>query len=168
MTRTPIGWSAEGSLLIDTRDNHACEGKARLETWTVDAEEPSTCFDFYGDSEKEIPCGEIEHAQPGQTLKRTSSAATKRFARKATRTVASKVRVTRAQGSDAAHANVTVQRKTTSGWQTVWSGAISSSQKATASLWPNPAGDRLVVLVSYIHSGTQSEQVEVHWAPAPK
>lgn len=168
MTRTPIGWSAEGSLLIDTRDNHACEGKARLETWPVDAEVPSTCFDFYGDPEKEIPCGEIEHQQSGKTPKRTSAVAKKRFPTKATRSAASKVRVTRSPGSDSGHANATVQVKTKSGWQIVWSGAISSSQKPTASVWPSPAGDRVVALVSYIHSGTQSEEVDVHWAPMPK
>jgi hypothetical protein len=71
-TRAPVGWTAEGALVVDTSDTIACEVKKRLELWTLDAPSPSACFDLFGDPETPVACDSIVGAAPQMKAKTSS------------------------------------------------------------------------------------------------
>lgn len=173
--RTPIGWSDEGAILIDSFDSLECEHERRLETWNVDGQEPTICYDLYGDPDKEISCRGITKAAPNDKWKKTSAAAKKKFAKPATKLAASKFRVTQSWKDPGASEdlNVVIELKTKTGWASLWSGAIQPTNQTKkvrldVSVWPNPKGDRVLVLVGYVETGTGNRHVDVHWAPMPK
>lgn len=174
--RTPIGWDASGAVLIDAADTVACEPKKRLEVYSAGSEEPSGCFDMYGDPEKEIACGDITSAgSPKDKPKKASKAAKKRFAKAPTRMSGTKFRVKQAwrDPDSPSELEVVVELRTKDGWTSGWSGTITPTTdkpkvKLDVSLWPDPKGERAVVILGYVTHGTGNQQVDVRWVPIVK
>jgi hypothetical protein len=169
-SRAPIGWSAEGALLIDTADTHACEPKKRLEVWPVDAKEAAQCYDLFGDPEVEIACKDITSAWGKANAKKTSVAAKKKFAKAPTRLSGTKFRVKQswADPEGDGSLNVVVELKTKTGWSSAWTGAIwpttdQKKVKLDVSVWPDAKGERAALLIGYVMTGTGSRIVDVHW-----
>jgi hypothetical protein len=163
--RTPVGWTeAGGAILIDAFDTEGCEPRRRLEIWPVGAKEPSGCYDLYGDPEKKIDCAKVQPAYRPKDIAKPSTQS-KLFPKPAVPLDLKKVRVTQTSVPDTLRdLQVTVEVDS----RRVWTGVLQTvgapeSPKLSVTLWPNARGDRAVMLVSYIKSGTGNQAVDVHW-----
>ncbi len=166
-SRTPIGWSADGAILLHRTDNAACEFTAALEVWTVDAERPERCYDLRADPEVEIACSEVISRTDG-TARPIPRSVRKRFAKAPVRVPASRFRVKQEwtkPDAESGELAIVLDLATNGRWVRVWSGTIhAGAAKAKVSLWPNPKGDRVLVLVDYRQAGSTNQQIDAHWA----
>jgi hypothetical protein len=56
---TPLGWSAEGELLVRHEEFRGCEPKKKLEVYAVEHTAPTTCYDLLGDPNRRVPCSKV-------------------------------------------------------------------------------------------------------------
>jgi hypothetical protein len=175
-TRSPIGWSrAGGALLIESSSNAACSNHHVLEVWPVGAPAASGCYDLLHDPELRIQCGLTDN--PSESKLRSSSQR-ERFPLPATGVPPGRLRVRNKPAiSDGSTAVATVDLMTARGWIRLWSTGRESLHGNTqvdgdfavpvlVSVWPNPRGDRAVVLISST-VGSGHQQVAVRWVELP-
>jgi hypothetical protein len=165
-TRTPVGWSeAGGAVLVDMDTDVACEPRRALEIWRIGDTEPSACFDLHGDPDKRIACEDVETPPHPRKPPRRGSRAPKAFPRQATKLPADRVRVltTRTSGQpDQRRIAVSVERD--GSWKRVWSGTVEPvGGRVEAAVWPNPRGDRALLVIQYRMVGTNNQAADVTW-----
>jgi len=170
-TVQPLGWTAPGgALLLRYQSNVGCEQVDLLMVWHVGAEAPAGCYDTRLDPDKRISCELISDVPPGTA--RRPSTIPGHFTRAPSELPRGEVRVRRARSSsDAADADPswTVELQVAGAWHRVWRGALPSATAArpSVSVWPNPRGDRAMLLLGYTTSGNGNGQVKTAWIELP-
>jgi hypothetical protein len=166
----PRGWTeAGGALLVEYQSNLACEQVDLLMVWHTGGEEPAGCYDLRLDPDQRIACSMTSDAPPDATP-RPSKVST-HFSRPATELPRRDVRVRRARlgGAAAEHPSWTVEIRVAGTWRRVWRGSLehATADRPHVSVWPNPRGDRAMLLVNYTTAGNGNDAVETAWIALP-
>lgn len=169
-TLRPLGWTAAGgALLLRYESNLACEEVDQLMVWHVGAESPAGCYDLRIEPDKRIPCQPVSEALPGAAT--GSSKVASHFSRPPTELPRGDVRVQRARRRSAVGADQSwsVELRVAGTWHRVWRGSLpyDTAGRPVASVWPNPRGDRAMLLLGYTTSGNGNSQVENAWIELP-
>lgn len=172
-TVQPLGWTdAGGALLLRYQSNVACEQVHLLMVWHVGAEAPAGCYDPRLDPDKRIGCELISDAPPGAASRPSKIAG--HFSRPSAQLPRDDVRVRRARrgaadAADATDPSWTVELRVAGAWQRVWRGSLPSATEArpSASVWPNPRGDRAMLLLGYTTVGNGNGVVKTAWIELP-
>jgi hypothetical protein len=169
-TAQPLGWTdAGGALLLRYRSDVACEQVDLLMVWHVGADAPAGCYDPRLDPDKRISCESISDVPPG-TASRPSKISG-HFTRPPVELPRGDVRVRRARrgGAEDNDPSWTVELRVAGAWHRVWRGALESATEArpSVSVWPNPRGDRAMLLLDYTTAGNGNGVVTSAWIELP-
>jgi hypothetical protein len=169
--KRPIGWtSAGGALLIDTYVERACEPRHSLQIWPVGAATPSACYDLYGDPQKRIACDMVSTPDdPRRQAKASTRVA--HFPVTPTKLDAAKLKILRSWQHDPngvpSGLLVTVEIEDKRVLRELLTG-ISESSSVSVTAWPNPRGDRAVLLIGYREQGSGHHVTDVRWVELKK
>lgn len=168
-TVQPLGWTAPGgALLLRYQSDVACEQVDLLMVWHVGAEAPAGCYDTRVDPDKRIECDDISDVPRG-TARRPSKISS-HFSRPPSELPRGDVRVRRVRRSATdADPSWTVEVRVAGAWHRVWRGSLLSATEArpSVSVWPNPRGDRALLLLGYTTVGTGNGLVDKTWISLP-
>jgi hypothetical protein len=168
-TVQPLGWTAPGgALLLRYQSDVACEQVDLLMVWHAGADAPAGCYDMRVDPDKRIECDYFSYASPGAA--RRPSKISSHFSRPPSELPRGDVRVRRARrGAAEDDPSWTVEVRVAGAWHRVWHGSLSSAteDRPSVSVWPNPRGDRAMLLLGYTTVGNGNGLVDTAWISLP-
>jgi hypothetical protein len=165
-SKTPLGWSdAGGALLVEARTN-GCQPQHYLMIYTLGVNAPSGCYDLYDAPDKRVSCDQIDRDNDRKKSKK--STIPKKFPNKPAKLESARVKLTSTAAPEQDGQRVWKVKVTIDGKTVVDDKDFFASHVDAVTVWPNPRGDRALVLLAYTEQGHGHEGVHGRWIELPK